>query len=214
MTPGPKTGARCTEQARLHDHLDGLLEPAESRAFATHLADCAECAREVAAYERLFARLERLPLASPGIDLTEKILARVLPSSARRRWLRTFGWAYAGSLAACVAAVLVATSMPGWSAWVESSSADLSRFAIHAGAFVLNGLAFLVLGVANGWGALLELSGRIAPLPRAFATVLSDPAIALACTAAVGFCVLLLAMLHGRGRRSSGRIDPFGVLGV
>src|SRR5262249_37553436 len=96
--PGPVMN-RCHEIVHVQDWLDGLLDPGETTRFEAHLAGCAECAAEVAAYRVVIAELRALPLLDPRPELHERIMAEVLPQHAPR-WVRVLGWAYAGALTA------------------------------------------------------------------------------------------------------------------
>ncbi len=118
---------RCPQAPRVQDFLDGDLAPAEAAAFRAHLAVCTECAGEVALFERLITTLERPALVEPPAGLTERVLARVLPSRARRRRLAVLGWSYLGALTACAAAVGLWVAQPAGRASLEDASAVLSR---------------------------------------------------------------------------------------
>ena len=205
---------RCIESARVQDFLDDGLTRAETEAFRLHLADCAECATELAAYRRLFGAIERAPLLEPGPALTERILAAVVPSRIRRRWLRTFGWTYAGSLAASLAAAFGVASLPGSRAWLDSASVTASRHTVELMVFLLNLLGYATLGIANGWGAVAAVGARIAPLSRAFGSLLQHPPVEAALWAAAVICVALLGLLHRGERPSSRGVDPLGIVGV
>ena len=204
----------CTESERVQDYLDDALAPDEIAAFRDHLQDCAECAAELTAWTRVFHTLDATPLLDPGPSLTERVLAVVVPSRIRRRWLRTVGWTYAGSLAASVAAAAMAANLPGTRIWLDTASTEASRHAVQLAVFVLNALAFATLGIANGWGALALLASRIAPLPRALGSLLQHPPVEVALWAAAVICVALLWWLHGRERSGSRPIDPLGLMGV
>src|SRR5258705_13518570 len=96
---------RCPEGPRVQDYLDRALEPGAVQAFRAHLATCASCAAELALYRRVFDALAATPSWDPGPALTERVLARVLPSQVRRhRRLVALGWGYAGALAGGLAA--------------------------------------------------------------------------------------------------------------
>jgi len=204
----------CLESARVQDFLDDALAPNEVAAFRDHLRSCSECAAELAAWTHVFHTLDATPLLDPGPALTERVLSAVVPSRIRRRWMRTVGWTYAGSLAASVAAATVAANLPGTRMWLDTLSTEASRHAVQLFVFVLNSLAFATLGIANGWGALASIASRIAPLPRALGSLLQHPPVEVALWAAAVSCVALLWWLHGRERGSSRRIDPLGLMGV
>lgn len=77
-----------------HEHNDliaayalGCLDPDELAPLQAHLAQCAACRAELAAYE---AVVDALPLASPQIappaQLKQRLLARVTPPAAGSGW--------------------------------------------------------------------------------------------------------------------------------
>lgn len=204
----------CFETQRVQDYLDDALAPAEVAVFRDHLRGCTGCAAELAAWTRVFHTLDSTPLLDPGPALTERVLAAVVPFRIRRRWLRTVGWTYAGSLGASVVAAVVAANLPGARLWVDVASAEASSHVVQLVMFVLNTLAFATLGIANGWGALASLASRIAPLPRALGSLLQHPPVEVALWAAAVICIALLWWLHGRDRSASRRIDPLGLMGV
>lgn len=208
MTP------RCPDPAHLNDFLDGLLEPTEAAALRDHLHSCAQCTAEVAAYRRVFGALERVPFEDPGRAFTERVLAIVVPSRARRRWLRTVGWTYAGSLAASMAAAMLVVSTPGTRVWLDMASAAVSRHTIQLMMFVLNSLGFATLGLANVWGAVTAWAGKIAPLPRAIGSVMTRPPVEIALWSAAVIGIAVLWGLHGRERSSARRAGPLGLMGV
>jgi anti-sigma factor RsiW len=90
---------------RLEDHLDGRLTPAASAGVAGHVAECADCAAELAAREDLRAALRELPVPAPSADLWPRALAR----AQRRQRKRQRAWS-AGGLAVA-ASLLVAVAV-------------------------------------------------------------------------------------------------------
>src|SRR5439155_8749324 len=140
--PGPRAAARahrgtepmkrrCPESAGVQDFLDDLMPPLAAERFRRHLEGCAECAGELAAYRRVFGAIERVRLLDPGPRLSERILAAVLPSSIRRRWIKTVGWTYAGSLAASVAGAFALASLPGSRTWLDTATATASQHTVQ-----------------------------------------------------------------------------------
>jgi len=204
----------CSRTSLVQDYLDRLLTPPEDEAFRRHLEDCAACAAEVEAFGRLFSTLERAPLIDPGPRLTERVLAAVVPSRIRRRWLATVGWAYAGSLAACVALVTVVLRVPTASAWLLGASGAASRGGLHLALFALNLLSYATLTAANGWGTVVTLVTRVAPVPRAFVSLLQHPVVELSLAAAAVICFALLAGLRRRERPLPRHIEPLSVWGM
>jgi len=63
----------------------GALEPAEARELAEHLAACAECGAELAAWQDTASTLAyAAPLAEPPADLRSRILAGIRSDGAKR----------------------------------------------------------------------------------------------------------------------------------
>ena len=100
----------------LGDYLDGLLSDAERRAAAAHVAGCAECARRLAALERLRAQAAAAPRAvEPPEDLWPAIHAAIAarPTVAMLR-ARAAWWRRAPALAAAALLIAVASSLATW----------------------------------------------------------------------------------------------------
>jgi anti-sigma factor RsiW len=57
---------RCPEIHNVQDWLDGTLEPDAAARYEAHMAGCAECEAEAAAYRVVFAQLRALPLRAPS----------------------------------------------------------------------------------------------------------------------------------------------------
>ena len=204
---------RCPETFFIQDFLDGERSEQEAVAFRVHLATCARCAADVALYRHAFDCLDRLPLARPAADLTERILDRVVPSRVRRRWVATAGWSYAGALAACLAAGLVWISQPGARGLLETLSGEASRRLVHSVIFALNALSIAVLSLADGWGVLAAAGERLAPLARALTALVSNPAILAALGAAGLSCAALLWWMRPRERHATREVRHVNVLG-
>jgi hypothetical protein len=94
----------------------GALEPAEARAFAAHLSDCAICRDELATFEQVTHMLAlAAPRYPPSRELRRRVLAGVRAQSSaparRRRRLRLPGPALALSVAAAFACTLTAGTL-------------------------------------------------------------------------------------------------------
>ena len=161
----------CLEKVRLQDYLDGELSPEATRVMARHLAGCARCTAELELFRQVFEALERLPLLEPRPALSERILARVLPSRVRRRWAVALGWSYAGVFASVAAAVAWWVSRPSGRAALEFLSGELSRRLVQSLLFSLNALAFAVASLADGWGFMTMVGQRLAPFARALSSL-------------------------------------------
>jgi len=203
----------CEQNPRIQDYLDGELAASEGAAMRAHLASCAECAGELERYRRTFASLDRLPMLEPSPLLTERIMDRVLPSRVRRRWVRTVGWSYAGALAALLVASVLWFSQPGPRAMLISLSSEASTRLVHSVVFVIDALAFAVLGFANGWGLLNSAGQHFAPFTRAISSLLAHPALQVAFATAAASCVALLLWMRPREKRSQKGVRHVGVLG-
>src|SRR5213083_1557589 len=204
----------CHEGARLQDYLDRELSPEAAREMARHVAGCARCSAELALYQRVFEALDRLPLAEPRPAVSERILARVLPSRVRRRWVVAAGLSYAGLFAALVGAAAAWFSTPGGRATVEFLTGELSRRMVQALLFAINALAFAVASLADGWGFMSMLGQRLAPFARALSSLLSHPTIETALGLAAAACVALLWWMRPRGRGPHKGARHVGVLGI
>jgi anti-sigma factor RsiW len=206
--------SRCPESRWIQDFLDGELAPALAERFERHAAACAPCAGEVARYRSTFAALERLPLLEPPPALTERVLARVLPSRVRRRWVRAAAWGYAGTLAASVAAVVLVLSQPAARAALELLWTGTSQRMVQAMLFGMNVVAYALLGLVNGWGLLAYAGERLAALGRAFTLLISHPAIETALALAAVSCVAVLWWMRAQGKGRGGEPRHFGLLGL
>jgi anti-sigma factor RsiW len=205
---------RCRRVAEVQDLLDGLLDRADEAELRRHAATCAECSREIAAYSRLFRAIERIPLRDPGSGFTERVLAAVVPSRVRRRWLTTVGWAYSGALAACAAVVVLALRLPQTRQWLAGASDVASVNSVRMSVLAIDLLANATLAVANGWGLVTSMGQRIAPVPRTFASLLQHGPVEISLWAAGVACVALLMMLRTREAPRSRGADPLGLMGV
>lgn len=203
---------RC-DARRIQDFLDGELSASEVQAFREHLATCAECEAELVLYRRTFMALDSVSLARPPLELTERVLERVLPSRVRRRWVRTFGWAYAGVFAASVAVVAVWTSQPTTRAMFAAFSDAFSKRFVETLMFLLNGLAWLMVSLVDGWGLLASAGLRFAPFVRALGAVLSDPGIQISLVTAAAACGALLWWIRPRHKRKSEGARHVGLVG-
>lgn len=205
---------RCRESRLVQEFLDRDLEPGAAAAFRAHLVDCADCAAELALYRRVFDALAATPAWDPGPPLTERVLAHVLPSRLRRhRRLVALGWGYAGALAAMLVGVGVWGARPGSVHALEALSGEASRRLIQTGLFMLNSLTHAAMRIAEGWGLIAAAGARFSPVQRAFAAVLSEPAVALTLWAATLVCVAVMWWMRPRPRAATGRAHHVGVLG-
>ena len=205
---------RCSQTVLVQDFLDGELRPREALAYRTHLAGCAECAAEVAAFQRVYSTLAGVPLPTPAVGLTDRILTRVLPSRRRARRLVALGWSYAAALAACVGAVVLWWALdPGRHALVTMLPAEASRRLLGVGLFVLNALGSSAVRLADSWGWAHAIGVRLAPLVRALGAVLGQPGIGLTVWAAAAVCAALLWWMRPRPAPAAREVRHVSVLG-
>jgi anti-sigma factor RsiW len=204
---------RCSETHRIQDYLDGQLERSAEESFRAHLADCDACGAELVRFTAVFGALAAAPTWDPGPSLTERVLDRVLPSRQRRRhWVRAAGWAYAGVVAASLAAFAAWLIHPGTVGQIGALWGAASHQVVRITVFTLDAAAFAALNVANGWSALQTASLHVAPLARALGAVLSPRAIGLSLLPAVLASAVVLWWMRPRGRDSRG-MRHVGVLG-
>lgn len=205
---------RCTESERLQDYLDGEL-PAEAAArLKTHFEGCERCTAELALYRRLYDSLARAPLFEPRPEVTERVLAQVLPSRARRRRrIAVLGWAYAGLVVASVAGLAIGGAQPGPRQLVQSLSTGASRMLVEYGLWIINGLGASVQRVADLMRFVDLAVPRLAPLARAIGALLLQPAFVGTVLASTLACALLLWWMRPRSRGRGEEVRHVGLLG-
>jgi anti-sigma factor RsiW len=200
---------RCPETINVQDWLDGTLDPQAAARFEAHLAGCAECEAEVAAFRVVFAELRALPLLDPRPELFQRIMEEVLPHRAPH-WVRTLGWAYAGALTASVGAIVSAFVLPGPKVWLHGVIAAATRSLTETGTFVLrslsDGLALAGEAFAGGGSAGHAL--------KWLWSALANPAVLVTLAAAIAVCAGLLWWMRPRERRETGEIPHVGLLGL
>lgn len=201
----------CPEFELLQDYLDGELVPEQVRAIETHLAGCADCAREVASYRLVFERLENLPLWEPSPALVDRVLAEAMPAHPAR-WLRFAGWAYAASLAVSLGALTFATTNQAARAWIATLAADAARSVVRSGLFVLQSVNDGLLHTVNALGSRGEWL-RSLPALNAVLRPLSQPIVLFTLWAALVAGVALLWWMRPRESRSVRGSRHVGILG-
>jgi len=191
----------CPDATRLQRLLEGDLSSAEAADFGAHAAGCRVCAARIARFRRVVAALEALPLHDPGPRLTDRVLARVVPSLVRQRWARRLGVGYAAVLAASAFAVVAWAVLPGSRLALQGLSAEVSRQLALTFVFLLHWLAAAVLSVAGVWGLARSIGDVLAPLARTFLVVFSSPAILTMLAAAAAASALVLWWMRSREAR-------------
>jgi anti-sigma factor RsiW len=188
----------CAESDRLQEYLDGELDDAAEAQMSDHLASCAECAFQLALYQRVFATLDATPMLEPAPALTARILAKVLPSEIRRRWLRAFGWGYSVAAAASVVAAVGLLGSPIPRTALGLLGIEASQRLAQATMFVIDSLALAMVHLAGGWTLLQDVALRLSPLFRVLSTLLARPGVDLTLALATVVSGFLLVWLRPR----------------
>lgn len=123
----------------LHDHLDGTLAPADTRALEAHLAACPACRTQLAALRDLRAAAQALPREiAPARDLWPDLETALAPRPAARLLAFPAVWL---KFAACLAVTLGVAAAWRWSTrtpeptgpgWAVSSLAGAPQVARRA----------------------------------------------------------------------------------
>jgi anti-sigma factor RsiW len=182
----------CPETVRVQAFLDDDLPAHEAEAFRVHLATCTLCATELTAYTRLLAIIDRAPIWDPGPRLTERILDRVVPSRARRRFVTGFGWTYSTASAISTFALISWLMKPDTPRWIASQLSELYLQALRTSLLTLHTVVDGWVRFGDGWSLLGTFAQRLAPLGRALTFSLAQPVIALSLAAALIGTVLVL----------------------
>jgi anti-sigma factor RsiW len=200
---------RCPEIPCVQDWLDGTLEPDAAARFEAHMAGCAECEAEAAAYRVVFAELRALPLLDPRPELFQRIMHEVLPHRAPH-WVRVVGWAYAGAFTASVAAIGSAFVLPGPSAWLHGVIATATHSLTGTSTFVLRSLSD---GLARA-GETFAGTGSAGRTLKLLWGALANPAVLVTVVAAVVVCAGLLWWMRPRERSEHEEMPHVGLLGL
>ena len=145
----------------VHDRLAlaaaGALDDAEARRVEAHLAGCAECAAEAAAWATLSGELRRLPSPRVSAALVARTRAAVearFAARAERAWNRAaIGFAVAFAWTLAIGAWLLIDLLRG-------------ELALRLGGSLAPTAAWYVAYMLTGWltaGAAAVLLGRRAP---------------------------------------------------
>ena len=205
---------RCSQRARAQDFLDGLLEPAEARAFERHAAGCDECRMELALYAQVFALLDDAPTFDPGLRLTERVLDAVLPSRvAKARRLRVLGWGYGAAVALSLSVLTAMATQPLGRAALAGLWGEASHRLFQTLRLALNSLTWVALRVA-GLGEWLNLvATKVAPVVRGIGAVAGEPAVALTLTAAALVSCGVIWWMRPRQRAAGEEVRHVAILG-
>lgn len=94
---GARAGASHPDGERLQDWLDGRLAARSAARVEAHLAGCAACAGEAAAWRDTFAALHKVERFAPAEGFAGRVMAQVhgpAPAPARvPEWRRALAWA-------------------------------------------------------------------------------------------------------------------------
>jgi len=209
--------SHCAESERLQEYLDGELGAEDEARLSEHLATCAECAVELALYQRVFATLDATPMLEPSPELTERILHRVLPSQVRKRWLTAIGWGYGVSAAASVAAAVAALGTPMPRTAMALVGIDAAQRLAQATMFVVDSLAVAMVRLAGGWSLLHEFGEHLSPIFRVISSLLGrsgvDVTLALA-SVATGLLIVWLRPRDLNRVRAPREIEHAGLLAL
>ena len=203
----------CPQTDLIQDYLDDELVPAEREAFATHLGSCRACVAELAAFQGIFGRLETLETWDPGQAFTDRVLAEVLPP-AQVAWSRGLGLAYVSALGASVALAAAAFVFPAPRAWAVSLFAHATRALVGSFLFVLKSISAALMQVADAALAAGGLLARLAPIVRALAGPMSQPAVVLSLVAALVVSAAVLWWMRPRETRAERGMSDVGLLGL
>ncbi len=199
----------CPDTLRVQDWLDGELPHDDAARFEAHLATCAECQAEAAAYRVVWSELRALPLLDPRPELFARIMDEVLPNRTPR-WVKVVGWAYAGTIAASLGLIASAFVLPGPSAWLRGVIAAGTRALTDTGTFVVRSMSD---GLAR-LGEVLTGSGGLGRLLKLMWGALAHPAVFLTLLAAVFVCAAVLWWMRPREARETEEIPHVGLLGL
>ena len=209
----------CPHRHRLQDFLDGELPADDARAFVAHLEGCAGCAADLELFARVDEALRSAPAWDPGLDFTERVLDRVVPSRLRRRFVTVVGWTYGTATAVSTFALASWLSRPGTPAWIASALSELYLASLRTGVFAFQTVVAACFRLGNGAGLLGAFSQHLSPLVHAGVLALSHPVLgATLVSAALGSIGVLWwmrpsAALVRWGRRGRGA-DHVGLLGL
>lgn len=183
----------CAEPETLFLYSEGMLEPAQTREMAAHLAACPACRERYLVEAGLSVSLRALPLPSPGPDFAAGVRARIRGDGRSRtpRWWWPAAamlalapaslWLVAGGASATGAGVALfdfvvslvrtplalATWLSSAQAWADLGAVAeaLLRAIASSPAYLATCIAAAVM-VAAGTNTLLYIAARRALIPH------------------------------------------------
>jgi anti-sigma factor RsiW len=211
---GDAHSSPCAEGHRVQDFLDGVLPIAAFQTFEAHIAACARCTSDAAAYRQVYTAIERMPLLSPSASFTERVLARVVPARIRARWVRVIGWGYAAACAAFLGLGVVWLGQPGTQGALGQISGDATSRFTGLVVFTLQAFSILAQAVAGAWGFVYGVASWFAPLGRALAPLIANMTVMTALGAAGIACTVLIWWMHAReNNRGTEKAKHVAILG-
>ena len=206
---------RCNQARHVQDYLDREMSPGRASAFEVHLAGCAICAAEVAAFGAVFSSLggPALRVADPGPSLTERILDRVLPSRLRARWVTAFGWAYGTASAVTTFAFVSWIVQPSTHMWLAQSYSEASLRLLQIMLLAFQTLTRSWLQAVDGVVFLGAVVERMAPVARALTRPWAEPQLAAIMVAAMLASAGVLWWMRPVRREAMEEIGNVGLLG-
>jgi anti-sigma factor RsiW len=206
---------RCNQARHVQDYLDREMSPGGASAFEAHLAGCARCAAEVAAFGAVFSSLggPALRVADPGPSLTERILDRVLPSRLRARWVTAFGWAYGTASAVTTFGFVSWIVQSSTHVWLAQSYSEASLRLMQIMLLAFQTLTRSWLQAVDGLVFLGAVVERMAPVARALTRPWAEPQLAAIMVAAMLASAAVLWWMRPVRREAMEEIGNVGLLG-
>jgi hypothetical protein len=200
----------CTcDRSLLLEFALGELDPQQRLRVAAQVRDCASCAAEVRAHERLAQDLERLPVPAFPLQLEEVLIRSAVQArrglAGRRAARKEFAWTpvLCATAGLAIVAVLVLILRPTNLVGPGTSMDEVVYGGAGRGATAFQDLVQLYANIRQGWELLVEFVGKLAPVWRAMRALLG--AVGAARIAMAGVSVLLVVVFlwrWGRPRRN------------
>lgn len=200
----------CTcDRSLLLEFALGELDPQQRLRVAAQVSDCASCAAEVRAHERLTEDLKRLPVPAFPLPLEEVLIRSAVQVrrglAGRRAARKEFAWTpvLCATAGLAIVAVLVLILRPTNLVGPGTSMDEVVYGGAGRGATAFQDLVQLYANIRQGWELLVEFLGKLAPVWRAMRALLG--AVGAVRIAMAGVSVLLVVVVlwrWGRPRRN------------